>query len=234
MKFRISNQQAKEYMERRRYELRVAEIKRRLQEDYNVFISYSHSDNLLAQQLTSLFNKFKINYIIDEKELDWGDKIADFAREEITACSHYLLILSEASTKSQWCQLEFGMAYGLKKEMLIFLANKKVELPGFATNILATSDIKLVSGYFSQGLIDPQDVDRFIKEIINDQQANLKDFKHGSECEEEHKCWDAPDSDELKSDTLGTRALYLDDFFDTSVYRLSRIELGEPFASEAV
>jgi hypothetical protein len=69
-------------------------IAARLQEDYAVFISYSHADDEIARSLTDMFDRRGIHYVIDEKELEWTDQIASEVRKRIEQSTHYLLILS--------------------------------------------------------------------------------------------------------------------------------------------
>jgi len=166
---KMTQKEFEDYVKTIQHREAVREVEHRLQEDFKVFISYSHADEEFAKKITNLFDSIGIkNYVIDKKELKWGDDIREFAKQNISQCTHYLLILSEASANSKWCTLEFGIALGTKKEVLLYLTNDEIQVPSYAANVLATSNIDVVSGYFGHDLIRPEAIEKFLMEIIDD------------------------------------------------------------------
>jgi len=152
----------KGYIRSLKLEERRREIATRTQEDYAVFVSYSHADKETTRRLTVMFDRCGIRYLIDEKELQWTDYIAGEVQERIERSTHYLLILSDASAKSQWCAFEFGLATEANKTLCMVMASPEATIPSFAQPVLATADFGAVEEYFSGKLIDPGAVDRFI------------------------------------------------------------------------
>jgi TIR domain len=182
------------------------EVALRTQDDYRVFISYSHLDRDTAKHITEVFDRAAIRYVIDEKALEWGDKIGDTVRTHLTACTHYLLILSEASAQSQWCSYEYGLADGQGKKVLIVLVGA-VSIPSFAARVLATADLNVVEDYFRRQLIDVTAVDRFIAELLDDGGAKLDTFRRVGEADG-RTVWDSPRDDrKYQTQPAGRRGL---------------------------
>ena len=231
----ITKEEYQAYIRNTQIQQRQREIAHRLQEDFSVFNSYSHSDDKVAKEITDLFDRLNLNnYVIDKKELDWGDDIRKFAVDKIEQCTHYLLILSDTSAKSQWCAIEFGIAMGSKKEILFFLADDDLEVPPYAANLLATSDINLLTGYFSRDLIRCEVIESFIKEIIDDGHVELSDFEKVEVYEDGRTRWEAPNRVEIESRKREPLAAYLDDSSVQHCWSLVSIELGKSYEKEAI
>ena len=174
------------------------QLARRMQQDYAVFISYSHADRDVAQRLTSLFDERHIRYVIDEKALQWGDRISEWVQAEIARCTHYLLILSENSAHSQWCAVEYGIATGKGKIILVYQTDPTMALPAFAAPDKATADMGVVAQYFSRELIDLEEVDALIEEILDEPGLKLDEFRSIGGVADGRQAWDAPDRYEIE------------------------------------
>jgi len=201
-------------------------IAARLQENYAVFISYSHADKEIARSLTDMFDRRGTHYVIDEKELEWTDQIASEVRKRIEQSTHYLLILSDTSAKSQWCAFEYGVATGANKIVCIALTSAEVAVPPFAQPILATANFREVERYFSHDIIAPKAVDRFIAELLGDPDAVLERFEPTRETTEGRRVWISPNRNAIKQ-RLADRSPWVD-YTDSDIWELLQIELGDP------
>src|SRR5262245_6729851 len=94
-------------------------VAERLQENYAVFVSYSHADQAFVERIVNVFDSRHIRYVLDKKDLQVGDEIIEWARDRLKQASHYLLILSSTSVNSEWCRVEFVTAHALEKTLLI-------------------------------------------------------------------------------------------------------------------
>lgn len=200
----------------------------RRQEDFAVFVSYSRTDKETAQRIVDLFNELELMYMIDEKEIGWGDDIREFMSRKVADCTHYLLIVSDASARSPWCAFELGVALGTGKEILLFRNSEDVSLPACAAHRLATTDIDVVRGYFSQDLIPSEKVEELLAEIIDDPRAALAEFNRVETPASGRIRWDAPDREAIESQKPDPLAAYIDGRRDAPL-RLVSVELGDPF-----
>lgn len=204
------------------------EVARRLQEDYKVFVSYSHEDQDVVRELRAILDRSQIRYVVDEKVIGWGDPINERIEAQIEICTHYLLVFSANSTKAPWCSVEYGLARGKGKKVLLFLASRDIEVPPYYASVLATADSREVEEYFSRKLIDPAAVERFIGEILDDSTAKLEEFRRVEEVHEGRNVWDHPNREAIEQEAKELRLYYrlIDDrpkFSDD----LIRVELGD-------
>jgi len=176
----------------RTQEHQKAKASKRLQEDYRVFLSYSHADRDVARRLRDILDRSKIHYVVDDKDMEFGDAISERVEELLKGCTHYLLILSENSINSQWCALEYGIAKGQGNEVLLFLASDDVDLPNRFSHHLATADPDRVEEYFSREIIDAEEVEEFVAEILQDPKARLEDFRKVEAGQGRPTAWEAP------------------------------------------
>ena len=77
---------------------------------YSCFISYSHSDVILAHQLYSRLQARGIRCWLDEHDLKPGDRILDVVSNAIRLHDRILLCCSEASLESWWVKDEIRKA----------------------------------------------------------------------------------------------------------------------------
>ena len=80
-----------------------------------VFISYSHSDELIVNKLAAHLVKNNATVWVDTWELNVGDSILNRVQEAIQESSALLVVLSKASVQSEWCKKE--LSAGLMREL---------------------------------------------------------------------------------------------------------------------
>ncbi len=80
-----------------------------------IFISYSHKDKRFVDRLAMQLVHRNVNVWLDRWELAVGDSIVDRVQEAVDGSSALLVILSKASTGSEWCRKE--LSAGLLREL---------------------------------------------------------------------------------------------------------------------
>lgn len=76
-----------------------------------IFISYSHSDKDFVDKFATQLVKHHVNVWVDRWELNIGDSIIEKVQEAIEGSSALLVIMSKASTESEWCKKEINGAF---------------------------------------------------------------------------------------------------------------------------
>ncbi len=80
-----------------------------------IFISYSHQDKAFVDELAKQLVRHHVNIWLDRWELSIGDSILEQVQSAIDESSALLVVLSQASVKSEWCKRE--LSSGLLKEL---------------------------------------------------------------------------------------------------------------------
>jgi hypothetical protein len=80
-----------------------------------IFISYSHQERDFVDTLSYHLVKAKAHVWVARWELRVGDSLLNRIESAIQSASALLVILSEASTKSEWCRKE--LTAGLVREL---------------------------------------------------------------------------------------------------------------------
>lgn len=80
-----------------------------------VFISYSHSDELIVNKIAAHLVKHNANVWVDTWELNVGDSILNRVQDAIQESSALLVVLSKTSVESEWCKKE--LSAGLMREL---------------------------------------------------------------------------------------------------------------------
>ena len=80
-----------------------------------IFISYNHTDKEIAQSLAMNLVQAKKNVWIDKWELNAGDSLIERIEGALGDADAILVLLSERSTKSEWCRKE--LRSGLLREL---------------------------------------------------------------------------------------------------------------------
>jgi hypothetical protein len=88
-----------------------------------VFISYSHADRDFVDRLAAHLVKAKAHVWVDRWELRVGDSLIAKIQEAIQTASALVVILSQASLKSEWCKKELnaGLVRELEEKRVIVL-----------------------------------------------------------------------------------------------------------------
>lgn len=120
--------------------------------DHKVFISYSHEDKLIAEEIDDHINSTGLVTFIDEKNIEWGDPLSLSVNDELMSSTMLLVILSPAGMKSNWVMLEIGQAIAMGKKILPFLTHPSLEVPDLLKDTKNISDIESLKSYFSNYL----------------------------------------------------------------------------------
>lgn len=77
--------------------------------NYDVFISYSRKDTIIADRICEAFDKVGISYFIDRKCIPVGCVFTDVILENVRSAKIYLVLASKNSYDSGW--VEDGLRY---------------------------------------------------------------------------------------------------------------------------
>jgi hypothetical protein len=200
------------------------ESARRTTERWRVFVSYSHADKHHRRAVEAMLQQHDIAYVVDAKDIDLGDEIGDWALEKIWKCSHYLLILSRTSVSAPWCIAEYSFARGAGVTTLVYMVDG-VTLPPQMSSRIATDDIERLGRYFARDVIDPEAVDRFLKELLHIDLSKLDRYVSVAGRE---RYWELRDRSEIESQIEAFNPLRLvDDYRPPKKTRLWSIEAKE-------
>lgn len=128
-----------------------------------VFISHSFEkdDKILFDNLCAAFAERQIPYW-DPGEMPAGASLRDRLHIAIKKCTLCVFIATENSLKSAWCNAELGAFWGLKKPVVVFLADPNVTedlLPmQFKGDIYTPHQSKVIQSvrsYLAQSIADP-------------------------------------------------------------------------------
>lgn len=84
-------------------------------ESRKVFISYSHQNAAIAQRLKAALAREKIQLVMDENNMLFGDKIETFIEEAIRTCRITLSVVSKESLLSTWVGMETILTFYAEK-----------------------------------------------------------------------------------------------------------------------
>lgn len=125
----------------------------------SVFISYSHDDKPLAQELAAALEAQGVDVWIDERELRVGDSIIERVATAVAETDFFIALVSESSRDSQWCQKELHLAISgeLKREGVVVLPLRvgDVEMPATLADVLYLS-------------VDPGDIGPTVGRLVRD------------------------------------------------------------------
>jgi len=116
----------------------------------DVFLSYSHQDTGVADDICAVFHELGVEYFRDKRSIDWGDPIDSEVRLGLDQARLMLLIVSPASLKSWWVIYEVGYAAGRRMRILPFLTHPSLEMPPYLGHLKHCSTVDEVREYFSR------------------------------------------------------------------------------------
>ncbi len=124
-----------------------------------VFLRHSHEDVGLAKKIAEQFVSSGIKIWLDKSEMKAGDSLRRKTEEGIDGCTHFCVLLTPSSIKSDWVaqELDEGFVKHIegKCQLIPIRSNLKVEaMPIFLRNKYAPS-------------IDPQDPRAAVEELIS-------------------------------------------------------------------
>jgi hypothetical protein len=117
---------------------------------YSVFISYSHVDATIANDVCARLDSAGVSYFRDIKNIDWGDGINEQVRESLLDSESILVIVSPASLKSLWVPYEIGYCAALNKKVLPYLVHPSLDLPGYIDGVKHITNLDDLSAYFAR------------------------------------------------------------------------------------
>jgi hypothetical protein len=85
-----------------------------------VFISYSHDDENVAQELRDSLRKKNLGWI-DEARIAGGGAIRQKVKDSLQQASAIIVLVSKQSLKSEWVQFEIGAALAMNKPVIPIL-----------------------------------------------------------------------------------------------------------------
>ena len=109
-----------------------------------VFISYSHIDSSVADDLVHALDNAGVMYFLDVKDIVWGESITSKINDAVHKSDAIIVILSPASLKSAWVPFELGGAIALGKKLLPFLTHPSLDLPAYLRDIRTAQSIEEV------------------------------------------------------------------------------------------
>ncbi len=92
------------------------------------FVSYATRDQQRATRLSEMVEAMGFRCFLDKHDIEPGEQIDQRIKQGIIKCSHFLLVLSPASYKSQWVHFELGAAWALGRKLVTFLQHPAQDL----------------------------------------------------------------------------------------------------------
>jgi hypothetical protein len=115
-----------------------------------VFISYSHIDSEVADDIAAILEEFEITFFRDVKDIEWGQPISLKVKEGLNDSLAILVIVSPASLKSHWVPYEIGYATAKEKRILPYLTHPSLEVPSYIKDLNYKADLSKVKDFFSK------------------------------------------------------------------------------------
>jgi tetratricopeptide (TPR) repeat protein len=85
---------------------------------FNVFISYSRSDVLRAQDIVAALEARGLNCTIDRRDLPYGERWQNELKDFIKAADAIIFLVSSRSIRSQWCNWELSQVANESKRLI--------------------------------------------------------------------------------------------------------------------
>ncbi len=114
-----------------------------------VFISYSHADTEVANEIAKILSDLKVDVFLDVKAIDWGDSITTKVLDALHTCAAVIVIVSPASLKSHWVPFEIGHAMASQKTILPFLTHPTLDVPHYIRDLNHVATAAEVRDYFT-------------------------------------------------------------------------------------
>lgn len=92
-----------------------------------IFISYSRADEFIAERIYAELRERGADPILDAKNFEIGDSIADSIQRAIEDADEVVAVLSDSALKTDWVRHEISSAMALKKRIALILNNVSVD-----------------------------------------------------------------------------------------------------------
>jgi len=99
-----------------------------------VFISYSHIDKKVADELARRLSRARIQFFLDTESIAPGQKIDNVVYDALNHASHIVVVISPALAKSAWVPYELGYAMARDIIVLPYLVHESMDPPSFIAN----------------------------------------------------------------------------------------------------
>ena len=124
---------------------------------YDIFISYSHSDSQLARSLYSKLNAAGLRCFLAEKDIAAAERWESRIRDALRASQRIVLIVTPNSKGSHWVVAEAGAAWALGKPLVPALAYvKESEL------------ITPIASHQARFIHTPEEIESLVNELAAD------------------------------------------------------------------
>ena len=114
-----------------------------------IFISYSHTDSEVADQICDKLDNLGIGYFRDVKNIEWGSSISSDVTQALSDAIAVLVIVSPASVKSQWVPYEIGYSTAKGLRILPYFVHPSTDVPGYMSDLKRISKLDELTDYFS-------------------------------------------------------------------------------------
>jgi len=98
-----------------------------MEKQKQVFISYTHKDGSIAQDIASIYASFGLKVWIDFSSLQPGEFISRRIEDGVSSSNYFTILISETSVRSKWVQAELAMAFDLSRDGRLVLLPAKIE-----------------------------------------------------------------------------------------------------------
>ena len=97
---------------------------------HDVFISYSSTNKNAAQAVCHILEQNKVKCWIAPRDITGGFSYEDLTYDAISHAKVFIVIFSESSSASKWCQAELSIAFTEQKHIILFqIDNAPLEGP---------------------------------------------------------------------------------------------------------
>jgi len=116
-----------------------------------IFISHSSKDKWAARTISQKLNSINgVTTFLDEKDIKTGESINSSIQQNLKDCDDFLVLLSPASTKSEWVLIELGGAIALEKNIIPILIYAGVNEIPHILKLNLVRDINDVDTYYEE------------------------------------------------------------------------------------
>lgn len=116
-----------------------------------VFISYSHSESQLVEQIARAFTDAGIKYFRDAEHIELGAQLAGSVGEALHNCDVILVVVSSSSLRSHWVPYEIGRAIALRKPLIPYVVDLPTDIPQYIRDVRYATTIEELVQFIHSG-----------------------------------------------------------------------------------